>query len=259
MLDYFRETARLTDPARRVGWRHRLEQAYRFEIIREVAGDAPLLDLGCGTAALADYLGIPPGRYVGVERCEPLAQTARDAGHEVIVTDFLAPDVQIPRTAVVAVVGALALDDSPDDAARLLAHCFRFAVGHLVVVCLDAEAIERRPGLGDPQLGCIRASVLEAAASLGPWGASSVVKVSETDIAFVAARECVPRLRTREERLEAVLGTPWGSAASAARRAWLALEVGRPEACARELAVSDGRDAELAVVVRSRLELGGGV
>jgi len=52
---YYADLDHERDPARRVGWRHRTEQAYRFEValdaIRGSAGT--VLDVGCGLGALA--------------------------------------------------------------------------------------------------------------------------------------------------------------------------------------------------------------
>lgn len=74
MSDYYAELAGQADSARVDGWRHRLEQWLRFEVLRRalpIGDDASVVDLGSGTGQLLAYLGAERrGAYLGVDRLE---------------------------------------------------------------------------------------------------------------------------------------------------------------------------------------------
>ena len=80
MSDYYDELAGLNDLAMVDGWRHQLEQWLRFEaVVRglRIDDEASVVDLGCGTGRLFEYLGKDrAGKYVGVDRLESSIETA---------------------------------------------------------------------------------------------------------------------------------------------------------------------------------------
>ena len=67
------------------GWRHRLEQWLRFEIVSrglKLDSESRVVDLGCGTAQLLEYLQTCQlGHYVGVDLRSDVLETAKDQFH----------------------------------------------------------------------------------------------------------------------------------------------------------------------------------
>lgn len=100
MSSYYRELADLPEHAQRDGWRHRLEQWLRFEVVLRglaVEEGASIVDLGCGTGELAGYLSpFRPSKYLGVERREEALETARAKYGDVDGVEFIAADFADP-------------------------------------------------------------------------------------------------------------------------------------------------------------------
>ncbi len=81
MTGYYDELGRSDDPARVDGWRNRLEQWLRFEVLRrglDIGEGASVVDLGCGTGRLCGYLGGGDSvQYVGVDLREDAIEWGR--------------------------------------------------------------------------------------------------------------------------------------------------------------------------------------
>lgn len=235
MSGYYAELARASDAARRAGWRHRLEQAARFELVRALArpGDA-LLDLGCGTGALRDYLRLASVdvTYRGVEQAPHLVAEARATcgADAIVVADALEAD--LAGADLVVAVGVM-VDGRPlrDDGARFaLARRWLARVAALsgrvgTLLVLDQDALDGRPGLrAEPALGGVRRAEV-------PWLAEAigapirVADVLSTDLALIvgagAADAHVPDV---DAQIAGALGHPWAASASDAERAWLAAQ-----------------------------------
>ena len=89
---YYKDLYASEDDARRAGWRHRLEQALRYEVAIHLLGaswlsTSRLLDVGCGPGGLHCYLedtGRTPGTYLGIDPLEDAVSRARErspSGH----------------------------------------------------------------------------------------------------------------------------------------------------------------------------------
>lgn len=273
MNSYYEDLADSSDKAKRVGWRHRIEQAYRFEAALEAlpgsSDDAParprVLDIGCGLGAFADYLEACEidHDWVGLEREESFLasldeeRTALRADYTSVTFDEL--DFARRFDAVVA-VGALSgaypngQARDPLEALERLVEFASAASDRACVVALDAGRIAERASMAvEPALGAV--------SPFGAWAIvrrsfehSLVVHISTTDFAVFGWSGDSPEIRDVPRRLSATLDGPWGRDEPASRRAWLACEVGEYRRAARLLG-SKGELDDLGRVVSDRLTL----
>lgn len=81
MSDYYDELEESDEPARIDGWRHRLEQWLRFEVVirgLHISESTSVLDIGSGTGRLFQYLGPDrSGDYLGIDRRHPAIKRGR--------------------------------------------------------------------------------------------------------------------------------------------------------------------------------------
>ena len=81
MSDYYAELAQCAELARKDGWRHRLEQWLRFEVVRcglDIEEGDSVVDLGCGTGRFLDYLGARrKGDYLGIDKLAHAVEVAQ--------------------------------------------------------------------------------------------------------------------------------------------------------------------------------------
>lgn len=248
-MTYYGDLSQLqADAAIRVGWRHALEQAYRFEIVVEVAatGRRTILDVGCGLGALAQYAAAKNTKWTwtGLESHPPFATTAARYG-EVVASRF--QDFDDARTFDCCVaVGTLA--GTPTSCRTLTDFCA--AVGRSI--CLihlrpDSDRAWFDPAVRPPTAADVAASI--AALERSGWNVTHV-PISTTDAALVASRTDLPPLRTIEDRFAATIDGPWGRVPPA-RIAWLAAEIGLRDEAERWLRRAGPGD--LAELVRARL------
>ncbi|MFO0745386.1 MAG: hypothetical protein U1F43_06900 [Myxococcota bacterium] len=186
--DYYRDLARATDPARRVGWESLAMQRLRFAAVRaELVADDGVLDLGAGLGDLGRYLqeNDHPGAYLGIERDAELVRLGRAMAPPVALE--LGDALASVRVAAVAVALGTLVDGSSlrSDGVRftrlraLFAAVRRASTRLGLVVVAKQEAIEARPVLAaDDALGGMRAAEL---AWLEPDGAAELVDLSPVD------------------------------------------------------------------------------
>ncbi len=264
MGGYYEELGRHPSPHRWAGWRGPLDHALRFELAlagvwfppaaRGAGAPAPaassrgpgggdrrdppdVLDLGCGSGELAEYLAATgrPTRYRGVDVSGAAIALGRERhpGAILRVADLRAPG---PPAHLVVAVGAMVSGDAltADGVrrralARVVAAAWRHAVWRATVVVLDQATLEAHPGWrAEPALGGARATEL---ARLGRHlSARWEVRRSPvgTDLALTIWRaEAPPEARPTDDELVArALSSPWGRSASAEERAWLDRERG---------------------------------
>lgn len=258
---YYADLSRELDPARRVGWRHPIEQAYRFEVALDAVTrpcDAPkgerwVLDIGSGLGALREFLAVraPDVGWVGLER---EAEFLRDCPHgPVVVGDYRNPP-SLPEFNVAVAIGALSGSDAPEvEVAALFELCTR-ARDSFCMTVIDSELIRDRISIrADARLAAVSPARLREVARAPGWNVV-VEPITTAEVAVFGWRHAELALRTNAERVQETLRGPGAADATGARRAWLALEVGLPE-MARELLEWDGRDAELASIVAQRLDV----
>lgn len=256
--DYYAEIEHESDPARRVGWRHRIEQAYRFELALEVvrATAAQIVDVGCGVGGFAEYLrdnGLVRD-WVGIERNPRFAAEASRYG-PVLTSSF--EDVEPSALGeegegrCVVAIGTLA---GGRPARQVLPALCAFAArfrGPFCLVALDAARLGARPALSleHAPSALHAAELLDRAAR--EFTSAAVVSISTTDLALVAGVSPAA-LRTNAERFDATVAGVWGDEEPAERKAWLALEVGLPDRA--EAWLGQGRvPSALGDLVRERL------
>lgn len=156
MSSYYEELAASVEQAQRDGWRHRLEQWLRFEVVLrglDVERGARIVDLGSGTGELYRYLSAwGPALYLGVEQRKEAVEEAR-AHHEggrFLQADFsdLRVDEQGPFDYAVAigtmVDGAVASDEGRRQALSLLVERLEdLGQKGWALVVLDEERLQK--------------------------------------------------------------------------------------------------------------------
>ena len=124
--DYYAELDEQLEPARIDGWRHRLEQCLRFEVVRRalnIGAESSVIDLGCGTGRLFEYLkkwGV--GSYLGIDQRQSVIRRGR--------RDF--PDARFLHSDLYS---SVVEEDGPVD--------FAVAIGTLVDGIPTASAVQR--------------------------------------------------------------------------------------------------------------------
>jgi SAM-dependent methyltransferase len=272
MTDYYDELRLGGHESQWAGWRHRLEQALRFEWVLDAVertGATSLLDVGCGPGALYSYLEAT-GRsydYLGIDVYEPAighARKVRSRGR------FEAWDVFDPRLddtrfdAVVAIgtlVSGVPVSTPAERVARVQSLWGRLSNLHrdvAVLVCLDQAFIQSRPLLQlEPALLGATQSELEAMviARRGHCVMEQSPLVSDLTLLDFADPEIASSVvgRDRLATIERVLDGPWGLSAEASERAWLWAEAGHSQRARAVLEESVDPLDELAVLLKERL------
>lgn len=171
---YYRELEWAPESHHRDGWRYLLEQAFRFEATLDVLrpGDRSVLDLGCGSAALAGWLHRSGwrGAYAGIDGRATLVETARATSPrlaglscELVVGDFHGAALE-PADVVVA-IGALVDGERHGDLERfrhlrrLLERVFSLARRGAAIWILRHEALVAKPASEPVLCGATRAEL----------------------------------------------------------------------------------------------------
>jgi SAM-dependent methyltransferase len=163
-LGYYEELyAASGDLTRRAAWRHRAEQALRFEAALDVmparGAGARVLDVGCGPGGLLTYMtqtGRAPGAYLGLDALDLAVEAARSAeptGRFVRASwPAWSPDVGEVWEEVVG-IGCAVDGEARRGAAglahveALLARMCEVAARGVCLVVLSQEAVASRPAL----------------------------------------------------------------------------------------------------------------
>lgn len=272
---YYDELYQSEDPTRQAGWRHRLEQALRFEIALEVVDElhrAHLIDLGCGPGGLIAYLrarGAQVGGYCGVDALPEAIAAARQ---RVPDAQFLHAEIaawrqhaEAPeRTSfdVAVAIGAL-VDGTPVRSARARRRRARDLIACAVSSAPRGAAIvlthRQEANLFDPLVFGVSEEVLAevAGAVMGAqtqWRTRRGFLTSDVALYWWPTEEAAPRLSRGMEAHERVLSGPWAEDAAPAWVAWLWMQAGafaRAEAALARCAPQDRR----AQMVRERMAL----
>ena len=243
---------RYADPWVRVGWRQRLEQAYRFEVALELidATHGTVLDVGCGLGGLACYAtqrGIQR-RWIGIEPHPTFAAEARATYAVVRPCRFQETDP--PEVAAAVAIGTLAGLQLP--AVAELVTFLGASASHFVLIVLDRDRLLERPALaGDHMIGSVTADRLREVA-LGSGERALVQSISTVDLALFVWSGDRPPLRTVEERFRATVDGPWGVHEPPENKAWLACELGLERQARAWLQQVEGAPA-LAKIVAQRM------
>lgn len=257
--------------ARSAGWRHELEQAFRFEIARACFAPTPhpaVLDVGCGPGGLPAYMkDAYPDRtwsYTGMDLYTPSlgAARARCPGERFVLGDL----TEIPQDSydLVLAIGSLVDGQSRDHRQRLrhlLTHTralVRATRRRACFIVLKAEAMSSSAALSaEPALAGASSKELRdlmvhlTAEDSMFW---RVVDAGRQDWALVVDRRGPIEL---EEEVVAsacarVIRSPWGARAPAWRHAWLYWAVGLEDTARAMMATVESTDAG-ADVLRERL------
>lgn len=292
MNEYYGELFAQGDPVIAAGWRHRLEQALRFEIALEslplaASGEkVRLLDVGCGPGSLWAYLeatgrGAGAGiAYTGIDRLEEAVALARrqfPAGEFVHqdVFAFGAEALKSPERKFDAVIASGTLVsgvEAVDGAARvhrleqLVAQCFSLSCGVFCLVVLNQAVVECRVVLRAEAalLGAHAAELHALGQRLVEQEGAAQYAVREdfltTDLALYVWREGTVAAGFLEgaepfAAHDAVLAGPWGKGATRQERAWLWLEAGAYARADAALNAEPRLEGEQADLLRARLEL----
>ena len=282
MSDYYRDLYQSRDDARRAGWRHRLEQALRYEVALsllglDVSSRARLLDVGCGPGGLLCYMHDTdrlPLLYKGIDALEGAVARAlertRDRSlqrvaefEQTSLEDF---HVDEPFDAVVAIGALVDGEGVATDRARRR-RISRFFEAMLqtrsprgVLILLEQDALEARPLLAmeEALFGLYRR---EREPMLGAFGErypdlsfSCHDGFLKTDVAIAwrPVGEATPDARVTSTALDAVLRGPWAEDLERHWHAWLCVEAGQG---ARARAILDDLpDSEHVRLLRARLD-----
>lgn len=159
MSDYYSELALHRESAWRDGWRHRLEQWLRFEIILrglQIEEGSRIVDLGCGTGQLYAYATnrFSVG-YVGVDRFEPSIASAQRSleGGDFLCADLFDEEVDKRRPFDFAVAIGTMVDGeegSPKEGrlerlTRLIARLNQLGKKGWALVVLNQEVLDADP------------------------------------------------------------------------------------------------------------------
>ncbi len=251
MTDYYAELCAQSggEPARMDGWRHRLEQWLRFEVVRrglEISPTSKVLDLGCGTGRLFEYLKIAaPGVYVGVDRRSDVLARARedfgDGASRFVEADWNAPavDEQGPFDFAVAIGTMVDGEQSSSgerrrQLARLVTRLHETGGLGWALVALNQTRLEDDPVRSlEPFLKGSRA--VEVKALLRKLGVDAMIdsQVIPTDLVVIHRRDEKPwQIADRvagDEAQEAVLERAQNDDGDidGAQRAWFWMVTGR--------------------------------
>ncbi len=236
-MSYYDELS--TDPnwARRVGWKRRIGQAFRFELVGQLLepGDV-LLDVGCGAAALARWVSARDVVYVGVDALR------HELEYEADVRQLDALVDPLPSADLVAAIGTL-VDGNPrtEEEQRHRATEFvtrlKRAAGRGILVAVDLGSLDARPWRRDEALAGVRRE----------WFEDELVQVSEDEVALVWGGAIDARRALVS--LESSPFGPWPPS----ELAWISARCGAVGLAERWLAQAEAADS-LAQVVRERLE-----
>ncbi len=233
-----------------MGWRQRIEQAYRFEAALEVirGTGGTVLDVGCGVGALFDYARLSGihASFVGIEPYEPLARRARTR-HTVLGGRF--EDVPSP----VGVGCAVAIGTLAGSSSRIVdLVAFMSRAPALCLIVLDRDAVAARPAFAEHHATAVGAEELEALrADLGPH--ARVVRISPTDLALVRTPQSSPSMCDVPTRFARTVQGPWGLNESPECKAWLACELGLHDEAQAWLAQID-HSSDFVALVRARFD-----
>ena len=249
---YYRDLSSRHDAAQRVGWRSRLEQAYRFEMVLEylrACGGTRVLDVGCGDGALSRYArdrGVQL-QIVGIEPYEPLAKIA-SSHHQVLRCTYEeCGDTQLQADAAIGIgvhAGRRTLTQL-----QSLVDFVRAVAPNWCLSLLDAHAIAARPAIALEH----GSAALTPDDVVGRFG-ESTARITTLDW-LVWGPGCAPNFETADSRLDSVIAGPWGIAATMAERAWLAAEVGLYQRAEAFLRSASPQERHLIEVVEGRLAL----
>lgn len=261
MNEYYGDLFSHGDPVIAAGWRHRLEQALRYEIALESidlaavssARSLKILDVGCGPGNLWKYLEAISARigtevdYTGIDRLEAAVELARGrfpATRFIHQNLFSFEDEQEPRSfdavfAIGTMVSGVEIVDDLERISRLerlIEHSFSLSGGVFCLVVLDQHVVEERFSLRSEEalLGA-HSSELHAIGQRMAKVSGVQYAVREnfltTDIALYLWREEAsgPVFLTQDGQYlshERVLAGPWGYDSEPLERAWLWMESG---------------------------------
>lgn len=201
MTDYYDEVTTGGDPVRMDGWRDRIEQWLRFEAVcrgLDVGPEADVVDLGCGTGRLREYLGDGfTGRYVGVDiRREPLEVGREDVPDDYFLqADWSEECIEERGPFDVAVAIGTMVDgrtevDRRELLARLVGRLDDLGQRGWALVALDQDVLEESPVRGlDPALRGARRGELEALADRRDVEIAVTGDVVATDLVAVVRRD----------------------------------------------------------------------
>lgn len=244
MSTYYQSLASSSDPARRMGWKRRIGQAYRYELVRQqLRGGESVVDVGCGEAGLATYLSLSGCHvdYMGIE----VRNVQVSSGLNVKFADYR--DVSSPCCDRVVAIGALVGAKpstserlSREKAGELLTWMRRTEASAGLLIAIDLAALDAAPWLSDPELDGLRREWFE--------GEFTIERVSRFELAVGwGATFDIGRA------LEDAYAGPFGPF-SPAEGAWLAAEVGDVAAARKYLANEDVGDPALAGIVEARID-----
>lgn len=251
--NYYDALRHESDGARRVGWRHRIEQAYRFEVALDVVRPADtILDVGCGLGAFAHYLAARSidVEVVGLEQDpEFIAATTH---HRVISGDYRLPQTELPHYDVAVAIGATSGAVATFESFGGLLDVCTGAHRAFCLIAIDATRVPDRAAVAaDASLGFVHPRWLETPGERPSRWCPHVESITQLEFALHAARDTAPSLRTNLQRWRAACDGPWGDF-TPSRRAWLAYEAALYDEAERELASMNVLD-ELGTIVAERL------
>lgn len=266
--DYYAELYSSPDLVVRAGWRHRVEQALRFEAALDgVPEGGSILDVGCGPGGLWAYMREThraPSSYLGVDRMGRAVDDARarcpdappDTFSHLPIEALEQEQARRPFSSALA-IGA-AVDGIPrrsqhlqrEHVRQLVHHMLGHAVEHICLIVLNRSAIDAHPVLRmeRPVLVALHPHELhELVVGALPPGTEHDTLLSEdmlrTDVvmhlwrgphAQARAARCADLQKTLHTR---ALDGPWGAPLGTYERAWLLAEAGQHDA-ARDALVS---------------------
>ena len=261
-------------PARSAGWRHELEQAFRFELAcacLPMSACPSVLDVGCGPGGLPAYRArahpSAQWEYTGIDRYAPSIDAARERcpGQRFVVGEV--EDLAHASYDMVVGIGTMVDGQTRDHRARLrrlLAHVramLRVSSQRVCVIVLKSEAMAASVALSsEPALaGASKAELEDLMRHLCPEGAWSwrVFDAGAQDWGLVVdkkAQVAVP-VDAVARACERALASPWGARAPAWRHAWLYWAAGLYDV-ARDVMSRVDTDEPAAHVLRARLEVG---
>lgn len=277
--DYYAELYSSADPVVRAGWRHRVEQALRFEAALDGAPEGgSILDVGCGPGGLFQYLhdtGRASSRYRGIDRMRCAIDDAHARFPSAPPTTFAHLSIEAMAQTRHPFSSALAIGAAVDGIPRrsqhlqhehvrqLVHHMLAHAVEHICLIVLNRSVIDAHPVLRmeRPVLVALHPHELhDLVVGALPPGTEHYTMLSEdmlrTDVvmhlwrgphAAARAARCADLQKTLHTR---ALDGPWGASPGTYERAWLLAEAGQHEAARAALLSNpalhhDGRARQL--------------
>lgn len=289
MNDYYGELFGHGDPVIAAGWRHRLEQALRYEIALESsdlsafcsARPLRILDAGCGPGNLWKYLQVirsdstPEIEYTGIDRLQAAVELARarfPSANFVHDDLFSYGKTQAPQSfdAVFAIGTMVSGIDVLNDSARtrrlvqLVEHGFALSRGAFCLVVLNQAVVEERFSLRSESalLGAFSHELHALGKRIADefsWHYAVREDFLTTDIALYLWSEGTAEPVFLDQSScwfthERVLDGPWGRESSALERAWLWMEAGAYERAEAILNANPRLEGEHADLMRLRLD-----